>query len=611
MNTSREILKNEFTYKVIIASHWTSILVLRNFISSSFLFFNNANLCPVFCIFQRKHPAISLEVSSSASDSPAKEQPSISSFASSTKRWGSTDPRQLQTDQALVFLVAGNLLPLSLVDSIHFRRFCEAGMPGYQVPCRRTLINKLIKERHALLHNKVEHLAKSAQSICLTIDLWTNRQMKSFIGITGHMLINYSLHSVLFACNRVKGRHTAANILSHYEEVVASFNIGHKIAAVITDNASNMVAAFSLPGFQHEDSSDNSEDNTDSDIEDTDSDNIVDTDSVLEYLPTTHERCLPHTLQLIVKDGLAEATQMKKTITKASTIARKLRKSGIATDTLEHGPRVQTACPTRWNSEVKMIRSVLAQDSTKLDQLDNIPQLSQHERNILQDLLDTLQPFEDATDKLQGQDDVTASMVIPCIIGLRESLKTPSRYNGKLTAALSASLEKRMPAFESKTSYKLASVLDPRFKLRWLPSAQAKEAIKEELITALASTATPKPPSSPSISPPAKRPRLFQFMEEEDNTAPADTPQEVQEYLGEKSLPYQANPLQYWQTNEHRFPQLAKLAQFYLAIPASSAPVERIFSTAGKIFTPERACLADSNFEALMFIKCNDALYTN
>ena len=29
MNTSLEILKNEFTYKVIIASHWTSILVLR------------------------------------------------------------------------------------------------------------------------------------------------------------------------------------------------------------------------------------------------------------------------------------------------------------------------------------------------------------------------------------------------------------------------------------------------------------------------------------------------------------------------------------------------------------------------------------------------------
>ena len=204
-------------------------------------------------------------------------------------------------------------------------------------------------------------------------------------------------------------------------------------------------------------------------------------------------------------------------------------------------------------------------------------------------------------------------MVTHCVIRLRESLKTPSRYNAKLTAALSASLEKRMPAFESKTSYKLASVLDPRFKLRWLPSAQAKATMKEELISALATRATTSlnPPSSPSSSPPAKRPRLFQFMEEDDNTTPADTPQEVHEYLGEKCLPYQANPLPYWQTNEHRFPQLAKLAQYYLAIPASSAPVERIFSTAGKIFTPERACLADSNFKALMFIKCNDALYSN
>ncbi|CAG2247836.1 unnamed protein product [Mytilus edulis] len=47
------------------------------------------------------------------------------------------------------------------------------------------------------------------------------------------------------------------------------------------------------------------------------------------------------------------------------------------------------------------------------------------------------------------------------------------------------------------------------------------------------------------------------------------------------------------------------LAVQYLAIPATSAPVERLFSTAGKTFRPERCRLADGTFEKLMMVKCN------
>ena len=40
-------------------------------------------------------------------------------------------------------------------------------------------------------------------------------------------------------------------------------------------------------------------------------------------------------------------------------------------------------------------------------------------------------------------------------------------------------------------------------------------------------------------------------------------------------------------------------------IPASSAPVERLFSIAGKVFHPNRCCLKNKTFEELMFIRCN------
>ena len=66
-----------------------------------------------------------------------------------------------------------------------------------------------------------------------------------------------------------------------------------------------------------------------------------------------------------------------------------------------------------------------------------------------------------------------------------------------------------------------------------------------------------------------------------------------------------SDPLLFWQKNSKKFPSLSKIAQKYLHIPATSAPVERIFSVAGKTFTPDRCRLGDTAFEQLMNIKCN------
>ena len=65
------------------------------------------------------------------------------------------------------------------------------------------------------------------------------------------------------------------------------------------------------------------------------------------------------------------------------------------------------------------------------------------------------------------------------------------------------------------------------------------------------------------------------------------------------------DPLQFWKEHQTSYPTLAKLAACYLAIPASSGPVERLFSIGGKLFRPERCRLTDKKFEKLMNIKCN------
>ena len=46
----------------------------------------------------------------------------------------------------------------------------------------------------------------------------------------------------------------------------------------------------------------------------------------------------------------------------------------------------------------------------------------------------------------------------------------------------------------------------------------------------------------------------------------------------------------------------------YLQIPASSAPIERLFSIAGQVFRPERCSLSNKLFETVRFIRCNNSL---
>jgi hypothetical protein len=53
---------------------------------------------------------------------------------------------------------------------------------------------------------------------------------------------------------------------------------------------------------------------------------------------------------------------------------------------------------------------------------------------------------------------------------------------------------------------------------------------------------------------------------------------------------------------------LRKLFEKLLCSPASSAPVERIFSQSGLILRPNRAKMSDTLLENLMFLKCNNSL---
>ena len=65
------------------------------------------------------------------------------------------------------------------------------------------------------------------------------------------------------------------------------------------------------------------------------------------------------------------------------------------------------------------------------------------------------------------------------------------------------------------------------------------------------------------------------------------------------------NPLPWWRENTSRFPLLSELAHVYLAIPATSAPSERVWSRASRILTCKRSVMKPEVAQGMMFLMEN------
>ena len=72
--------------------------------------------------------------------------------------------------------------------------------------------------------------------------------------------------------------------------------------------------------------------------------------------------------------------------------------------------------------------------------------------------------------------------------------------------------------------------------------------------------------------------------------------------FNEGKLDVKANILMWWKLHTVRFPYLSRLARRYLAMPATSVSVERLFSVAGQVVTAKRARLDPSTVTLLVFL---------
>lgn len=122
-----------------------------------------------------------------------------------------------------------------------------------------------------------------------------------------------------------------------------------------------------------------------------------------------------------------------------------------------------------------------------------------------------------------------------------------------------------------------------------------------------------RPPSetTSSVAPKSSRFRFVSaFIQEKQNAheiASRDPlVDEVITYFdAAERLPEEENPMSFWLKNALKYPALSELAFEILTIPATSAPVERLFSQASIAAGGKRNRLSSENLEREVMVKVN------
>lgn len=96
-----------------------------------------------------------------------------------------------------------------------------------------------------------------------------------------------------------------------------------------------------------------------------------------------------------------------------------------------------------------------------------------------------------------------------------------------------------------------------------------------------------------------------EVVEEQGTKQQITAQEEIERYLKLEQQKMSTDVLDWWSKHEKEFPRTSRMARQYLAIPATSACVERFFSAAGLAFDDLRQAMTEHNLEALMWAKFN------
>ena len=366
--------------------------------------------------------------------------------------------------------------------------------------------------------------------------------------------------------------------------------------------------------------------------------------------------CGAHTLQLVLKPVLLreEVTQLT---TKVRLIVSHFHRSTIATSKLlevqcQAGVtkplKLKLDVVTRWNSTYDMLFRFInnfdfLSKAITSNEIYEVYSSLLPKKGLLVDLCTLLKPFYQATKVLSADTAYPSlSLLFPTLLKLSEDIRefSPiSPYNGlflELKRDIFSEISSRFHDRDLKASH-IATLLNPAYKdFKYDPQKdneywqEIKELLKMLQIElerqkaacvpkdeVLASGSGPIPTSEEQLNPEdlvqqriaalkANQP----WMRKRTQQTFADPEQEIFAYQALPLMPTHVgnnpqDPLLWWKNQAVAFPLLSELARFFLAIPATSVPSERIWSDGGQLVTTLRSRLNPEHIDQLLSLRVN------
>jgi hypothetical protein len=354
-----------------------------------------------------------------------------------------------------------------------------------------------------------------------------------------------------------------------------------------------------------------------------------------------HLKCYAHTINLAVQKVL-KIKKVSHILAKVRRVVSYFHHSSIATAMLKSKSEL-LGIPnhkligdvlTRWNSAFDMLQRYLEMDCAivaalrsdelkKAKDIFTLDPLDDSDIRVAQTVKDFLQPIKQITTALSAEQLPTASMIMQLQRRLMDVILSTSSNDSKLVADMKETManDLRMRYDKDEDFLLIFSAMDPRFKdLPFLCNGRKNEVfdrVKAECIHLHDQNTPTVPPTESKTSEEqflikkSKNVKLNEIFGEEyrsevtGTTIDEEICDEIKQYRKVEHLPLDGNILQWWKTNEFRFPKLALFAKSQLMVPATSVPVERIFSTAGDIVTAQRSCLKPKSVDMFIFLKTN------
>ena len=249
--------------------------------------------------------------------------------------WGINDPRALHIHRKIGEMISVDNQPFSVVEDVGFIHLLHSLEPRYKIPSRKYFSETVIPSIFSRVHDGINTKVCNISSFSFTTDIWTtNVSSDSLLSFTAHWIANdFQKLSAVLNVKLLEGSHTGAHLCKQYNEILSSWNIEKsQVHLVLRDNAKNMEKGLrdaNLPNYG----------------------------------------CFAHSLQFVVHDGVLNQRAVIDLLSICRGIVGHFKRSSLAYGKLHQiqaslnlpQHRLKQDEPTRWNSSLYMLQSIIEQ----------------------------------------------------------------------------------------------------------------------------------------------------------------------------------------------------------------------------------------------------------